>query len=869
MPLSSPKMPLLEVSFLAELSTIEGILALVQEWAQEQGVHYDDRLSLRLVLEELLTNITLHNSPEHAEHTQETQITLSLRSGITESTKNIYVHIRDTGKAFNPLEFNAPPLDHIDTAPIGQRGLSFVHLLTRHTQYIRREGNEFFFTFSLADEKSRQEKKPLAQKNTFTWPNLKKFNILLPKHFFALCKERLALRQTLLITFYSIILIWGGMAIFYHNTQNTLQKNATQLAMQAMHTQDIVSSNFFTRVQKNLQRLAWDLQKVPVESLFAMNAKALTAFMQSTLMSTNIAAELPILGIVAGYKNTTWFYPMAQGKFTTPIPTQDVCSYINKNEDSNPWKILPYSIKKESPHASLVYAVPLDNQGEYMGFIGVIVGMDWISSGLRQLTNFNNAIALYFDHKGRYIIFPPNRQWGTGPQSLHEEAQYSHAPLVKQLEENILAGKSGILPLESLFPVQQNPWPVYWQAPTTLIYYPSKLPGKYFALLVDSHELGSISSPLPLGFILVAIFGPLCVAAITWVVIFLTLHPLQALTKGIEKLSDGDTESPFPTAPFPDELHMMLSTFERVRVTLRTSFHNLVTKTTKQQRLSNELAMARRTQKSMLPHTLPQVPGTQISACLNMAYEVCGDLYTSFVNPYNSKQIYFIVGDVCSKGIAAALIMSRTVSLANSFLLQESAQNVISMGNKTGKNTHINTEKKEEEDCKNSLCRSLEHLNASLLRNDTSGMFVSMLVACLDMQSGTFYWASAGHPPPVLSCPLTNQARHLPWSEELVLNVSPKQTYTTFTEQLVPGQSILLYTDGATEAMSPPNRIQGQLYGEDRLKRVFHTANRTAAHTEDIIHTIHKDIVAHMQGQAPNDDISLMAIRWQRPHISA
>ncbi len=868
MSLSLQPKPTFEVSFLAELSTIEGILALVQEWAQQQGVHYDDRLSLRLVLEELLTNIALHNFSLSTTTVKQTKITLCLHSSFEGSTQHIHVHIKDTGRPFNPLEFVTPPLHNVQSAPMGQRGLSFVQLFTRNAQYIRREGNEFFFIFSLDDEKSRLAQASLPHARQLS-PSSRKLSRrfwakkLWPTRFYALWKEKLTFRQTIIITLYAIILMWGGMAIFYYSTQRTLQENNTQLAMQAMHTQDIISSNFLLRVQENMGRIAHDLRKMNLEELFAHNAEALTSYMQHAPISANIAAELPILGVVAGDKNTTWLYPISQGTFDHHIPIHDVSSFISNSYEDIVWKTLPLKLEGEAQQTTLIYAIPLAAESTKGHFIGVIVSTKWLAQGLYNLTNFSNALALYMDHEGQYIIFPPGRTWGKGPQGLKDEAELANAPAIADLEKKILAGRKGIVDFNSLFPAQKVPWDLPWQGPTTLTYHPTQLPGKFLVLLVDSYELGYAPAPVPMGFILVAIFGPLAVACITWTVISITLRPLHSLTLAIEKLSDGDTETAFPSAPFPDELQMMLSTFERVRVTLRTSFRNLIDNTTRQQRLTNELAMARNTQQSMLPRSLPQVHGTEISACLDMASEVCGDLYTSFVNPHNPAQIFFVMGDVCSKGIGAALIMSRAISQASSFLLQTSALNTTHSLH-TGKNSSH----KKNISIESYLCQSLEHLNESLLRHDTSGMFVSMLVASLDTQSGTFHWASAGHPPPLLSHPQNSHATHLPWSQELVLNVSPNQSYTTFTQQLSPGQSILLYTDGATEAMSPPNRIHGTLYGDERLEKIFHKACQEHKHTEEVLHSVREDIVQHMQNQSPNDDISLMVIRWEKAFAS-
>ncbi len=824
MPQERKQNPKLELTFSADLSTIEGILAMVQEWAHDKGVSYDDRLSLRLVLEELLSNICLHGAPASGL----SKVVLTITHGFHGKKSNLHVLLCDNGQAFNPLHQKPPILTDIQTAPMGQQGLSFVHLFTHSATYTRREGNEFSFIFSL-DEEKKLPSEELAPhtKNSF-WSSLPFI-----KSTRTLWKTSLAFRQTVLFTFFSIILFWGGIATFYYNTQKVLRQNATELATQTLQTQSFISSAFLQRLQSDVDDMARNLQRHNFTNIFTTKKSELTRFMETDLHSSSLAAEIPVMGLVVGDKNTTWMYLNDNGTLSSPIKFQNLRAYAQEKNDSGTWKLLPIIFDKDNPHASIIYAVPFIDNDPDAGFVGVIVDMPWISYDLKKLSGFENAFVFYINLQGHYLIFPPGRQLGAGPQYFHDEVTSNSSSFFASIGKDILAGNKGVHALHEVLPSHQTPWDLPWQGATTLAYAPLEASGWFILLLVDSLELGYAPSELPIPFILVAILGPLAIACVTWTVMSLTLHPLHALMSGIKRLSHGDTETPFPTGKFPDELHLMLSTFERVRVALRTSFRNIVNNTAHQQRLNDELALARSIQKSMLPSSLPQIPGTEIAAYLNMAHEVCGDLYASFTNPHNPKQIYFVIGDVCSKGVPAALIMSRAVSLARSFLMLEDT----------------------------SPAHTLERLNASLLRNDTSAMFVSMLVASLDTKTGTFQWASAGHPPPLLN---KNETTMLPWSEELVLNVSPNQQYTTFTEQLIPGQSILLYTDGASEAIAPPNRLQGQIYGEDKLKKTFHLACAHEGDAQSILTHVHEDILHHMDNNAPSDDISLMLIRWHK-----
>ncbi len=249
-----------------------------------------------------------------------------------------------------------------------------------------------------------------------------------------------------------------------------------------------------------------------------------------------------------------------------------------------------------------------------------------------------------------------------------------------------------------------------------------------------------------------------------------------------------------PKARFADEIGRMLATFERVQVTVQASFRNLVNSAAAQQRMQNELELARNIQKSMLPAVFPRLPWAAVHASLDMCREVCDDLHDCFVpDPGDPSRICCVMGDVCGKGVPAALIMSRAMSLARAFLLAGL-----------------------------SPAETLARLNSALLRRDNSSMFVTMLVGILD-RDGTFAWASAGHPPPLPGPRPEGEgfspvaSRPLSWPGELVLGVRDGQHYSTFSLRLAPGQSLLLYTDlVVTRSRHEEAETAGDVSGEGR-----------------------------------------------------
>src|SRR5262249_34784953 len=190
------------------------------------------------------------------------------------------------------------------------------------------------------------------------------------------------------------------------------------------------------------------------------------------------------------------------------------------------------------------------------------------------------------------------------------------------------------------------------------------------------------------------------------------------------------------------------------------------------EQLERELMAARALQLGMVPDDLdrPDVPAT-VHTALEPARQVGGDLCDWF--PGEGDTLWFVVGDVSDKGVAAALFMVRTWSSLRSVATRHGAAGEPGAGLSA-----VNTE----------LCEANEAL-----------MFTTLLAGGLRLADGLVELANAGHPPPFhvgangTIAPLACEA-HLP------LGAWPGQTYPTMRLQLAAGDGLFVYTDGITEA---------------------------------------------------------------------
>jgi serine phosphatase RsbU (regulator of sigma subunit) len=240
--------------------------------------------------------------------------------------------------------------------------------------------------------------------------------------------------------------------------------------------------------------------------------------------------------------------------------------------------------------------------------------------------------------------------------------------------------------------------------------------------------------------------------------------------------------------------------------------------------LERELEIGRRIQSSFLPDTLPAPPGYELAARFRAARQVSGDFYDAFI-PRERTEIVLAIGDVCDKGVGAALFMAVIRSLVRA-LLDEGA----------------------------SLERLAELLNHYIA--DTHGkshMFATLFLGVLEPGSGSLGYLNAGHEPPVLlsadgtigRLPVTGPA----------IGLLPGLEFGTGTAQLEPGATLLVHTDGVTEGRNEA----GAFYGEERLL-VRVGASATLA-PDAFLGAILGDVDVFSKGMDQADDITMLAVR--------
>jgi sigma-B regulation protein RsbU (phosphoserine phosphatase) len=239
-------------------------------------------------------------------------------------------------------------------------------------------------------------------------------------------------------------------------------------------------------------------------------------------------------------------------------------------------------------------------------------------------------------------------------------------------------------------------------------------------------------------------------------------------------------------------------------------------------RLEGQLEVARQVQLELLPASDPQLEGFDISAYNFPTEEVSGDYY-DWVRIYDD-QIGLVVADVSGKGVPAALLMA---------FLRASLRAAIHIGYAP----HI----------------SMAKVNYLLWESIERNQFVTAFYAVLDASNRTLAYSNAGHNPPLLINP--DGSAHFIERGGLPLGMFRDTRYYEYYLSLEPGQVLVLYTDGVTEAA---NRSDEE-YGRERLERRVREGLQLGA--RELIDFIYQDVQSFTEGRGTNDDITFFVIR--------
>ena len=285
-------------------------------------------------------------------------------------------------------------------------------------------------------------------------------------------------------------------------------------------------------------------------------------------------------------------------------------------------------------------------------------------------------------------------------------------------------------------------------------------------------------------------------------------------------------DSPIAEGRFTEDHLKVLTTLASVAA-IRVENARLVEARLERERMERELALASEIQQRFQPTAPPHITGYELQGISFPCYEIGGDYY-DFIEREDGRLV-IALGDVSGKGTSAAILMS---SLHAAIHAQAGSHD--------------------------SLVATISAVNRYLADNIPANRFVTLFYAELDPESGSMSFLNAGHNPPLI-VHAAGTVEQLA-SGGLPLGIKPDAEYREGRTQLQPGDVLVIYSDGVTEAVSPT----GEEFGPTRLYEVV--SRNVEASAAGIRDRIESSLTKFAQGTSAADDITLVIVKRQNNH---
>jgi len=253
---------------------------------------------------------------------------------------------------------------------------------------------------------------------------------------------------------------------------------------------------------------------------------------------------------------------------------------------------------------------------------------------------------------------------------------------------------------------------------------------------------------------------------------------------------------------------------------LKRAYDQLEETTSAKERIESELRIARNIQMSLVPNEFPQRDDVELYAGMAPAKEVGGDLYDYLLQ---GEHLYFCVADVSGKGVPASLFMAQAIRLFRALAKER---------------------KMPAEIC--------QQLNNELCENNENGMFVTMFIGLVDLQTGHLDYCNAGHNPPVLGN--GEQSAFLEMEPNAPIGLWPGLEYVGEQIDSIKNRFFFAYTDGLNEA----ENMRQEQFGDDRLLAILKQMHFGSAY--QVVTVMKKEVERHRDGADPNDDLTIFCL---------
>ena len=336
----------------------------------------------------------------------------------------------------------------------------------------------------------------------------------------------------------------------------------------------------------------------------------------------------------------------------------------------------------------------------------------------------------------------------------------------------------------------------------------------------------------------IVLLGALAALVIVWFGANAIVQPLRAVTAALARLATGDLSARAPATARSDEIGVLSRSFNRMGDALQSAIAERENATQKRLAVEAQVGAARAIQRLLLPacsseqqdenlRTTTEFQGLALSGYSEPAGEIAGDFFDWFTR--GDGTVVVMIADVCGKGMAAAMMMAVSRTLVRTAAMEASQPSA-----------------------------AFAAINRDLLAQAPATKFTTGILLYIDGGTGAIQYANAGHPLPLLIAG-DGGVREVMDATGTVLGIQPDEVWTTGSLTMQRGESLVLFTDGVTEAMAKGGDPT-MMFGTSRAIEAVTAASRTAARTPHCAAAVLVAAVEAFRCGNRNDDLTVVSI---------
>ena len=641
-------------------------------------------------------------------------------------------------------------------------------------------------------------------------------------------RQKLSVRVSLWVVLFAAIIFSVALGFLFYQAREVVRTEAIEHATQILDKTSLRVEGILNRVEVASDMTKWLVLRHPE------NADSMFVYSHGILLNNPEFYNCSIAFEPYYYKDKGRYFSAYSKYIGDSIRTIQGGSddyqyfyadwYLMPTLLDQPCWTEPYfdlDVKTNTSEMVTSYCQPIKNvHGKTIGVINTSLSINWLSHTISAVKPYPNSYSIMIGRGGIYFVHPDSTK--ITRQTIFTQTLETPDTALTALGYAMQRGEEGMKQMKI-------------DGKNCFVFYkPLGKTGCSMAIVCPESDIFGGFDRLRNSVSVIIFVGLLLMLYFFIHIITRELKPLRRLAKGAETIASGQFDAQLPELQRIDEIGQLSHSFADMQQSLVKYIEELKETTAQKASIESDLRIASDIQMGMLPTNFPtkaERDDVQIYASLTPAKEVGGDLFDFY---FRDDKLFFCIGDVSGKGVPASLFMAVTRAVFRTVSSHEPMPDrIVTMMNK-----------------------AIAEMNNSL-------MFVTLFVGVLDLSTGHLHYCNAGHDAPLL---VGAGVGELPCDSNIPVGVMPEWTYTLQEVQIYTGTTLLLFTDGLTEAMDADN-------AQFQMDRINEVANKALAQQQYEPHQLidqMTDAVHQFVGAAEqSDDLTMMAIQYIKQQSNA